>query len=35
MAIKDPMEPPFWVHVCSINALVLMCINIFCYAYFA
>ncbi|KFP11624.1 Sodium/glucose cotransporter 5, partial [Egretta garzetta] len=28
-------DAPFWVHVCSINALVLMCINIFCYAYFA
>ncbi|XP_074696576.1 sodium/mannose cotransporter SLC5A10 isoform X2 [Strix aluco] len=27
--------PPFWAHVCGINAVVLMCINIFCYAYFA
>ncbi|NXK35526.1 SC5AA protein, partial [Piprites chloris] len=28
-------EPPFWAHVCGINAIVLMCVNIFCYAYFA
>ncbi|XP_009466105.1 PREDICTED: sodium/glucose cotransporter 5 isoform X2 [Nipponia nippon] len=28
-------EPPFWAHVCGINAVVLMCVNIFCYAYFA
>ncbi|KAF1576197.1 Sodium/glucose cotransporter 5, partial [Eudyptes moseleyi] len=27
--------PPFWAHICGINAVVLMCINIFCYAYFA
>ncbi|NWR75404.1 SC5AA protein, partial [Centropus unirufus] len=31
----NAMDPPFWARVCSINALVLMCINIFCYAYFA
>ncbi|XP_042654754.1 sodium/glucose cotransporter 5 isoform X4 [Tyto alba] len=30
-----PDEPPFWARVCGINAIVLMCINIFCYAYFA
>ncbi|NXG66475.1 SC5AA protein, partial [Hemiprocne comata] len=30
-----PDEPPFWARVCGINALVLMCVNIFCYAYFA
>uniref|UniRef100_A0A8C8ANZ8 Sodium/mannose cotransporter SLC5A10 n=1 Tax=Otus sunia TaxID=257818 RepID=A0A8C8ANZ8_9STRI len=34
-ALKDTAEPPFWGHVCGINAVVLMCINIFCYAYFA
>uniref|UniRef100_A0A8C0AS50 Sodium/mannose cotransporter SLC5A10 n=1 Tax=Buteo japonicus TaxID=224669 RepID=A0A8C0AS50_9AVES len=28
-------EPPFWARVCGINAVVLMCVNIFCYAYFA
>ncbi|NWR88322.1 SC5AA protein, partial [Furnarius figulus] len=28
-------EPPFWARVCGINAIVLMCVNIFCYAYFA
>ncbi|XP_052628525.1 sodium/glucose cotransporter 5 isoform X2 [Harpia harpyja] len=27
--------PPFWARVCGINAVVLMCVNIFCYAYFA
>ncbi|XP_074774959.1 sodium/mannose cotransporter SLC5A10 isoform X3 [Athene noctua] len=30
-----PDEPPFWAHICGINAVVLMCVNIFCYAYFA
>uniref|UniRef100_A0A8U7N562 Sodium/mannose cotransporter SLC5A10 n=1 Tax=Corvus moneduloides TaxID=1196302 RepID=A0A8U7N562_CORMO len=35
MALKDTMEPPFWARVCGINAIVLMCVNIFCYAYFA
>ncbi|XP_010568699.1 PREDICTED: sodium/glucose cotransporter 5 isoform X4 [Haliaeetus leucocephalus] len=30
-----PDEPPFWARVCGINAIVLMCVNIFCYAYFA
>uniref|UniRef100_A0A8C0F2L6 Sodium/mannose cotransporter SLC5A10 n=1 Tax=Bubo bubo TaxID=30461 RepID=A0A8C0F2L6_BUBBB len=34
-ALKDTTEPPFWAHVCGINAVVLMCVNIFCYAYFA
>ncbi|XP_068278270.1 sodium/mannose cotransporter SLC5A10 isoform X2 [Nyctibius grandis] len=32
---EDTTEPPFWARVCGINALVLMCVNIFCYAYFA
>ncbi|NXA57894.1 SC5AA protein, partial [Mohoua ochrocephala] len=31
----DTTEPPFWARVCGINAIVLMCVNIFCYAYFA
>ncbi|NXJ34498.1 SC5AA protein, partial [Ciconia maguari] len=31
----DATEPPFWARVCGINAVVLMCVNIFCYAYFA
>uniref|UniRef100_A0A8C0IDV1 Sodium/mannose cotransporter SLC5A10 n=1 Tax=Bubo bubo TaxID=30461 RepID=A0A8C0IDV1_BUBBB len=31
----DGKCPPFWAHVCGINAVVLMCVNIFCYAYFA
>ncbi|NWQ65067.1 SC5AA protein, partial [Neopipo cinnamomea] len=35
VALKDTTEPPFWARVCGINALVLMCVNIFCYAYFA
>ncbi|XP_039237413.1 sodium/glucose cotransporter 5 isoform X3 [Pipra filicauda] len=30
-----PDEPPLWARVCGINAVVLMCVNIFCYAYFA
>ncbi|NXI02936.1 SC5AA protein, partial [Pachycephala philippinensis] len=34
-----PQGPPdgecFWARVCGINAIVLMCVNIFCYAYFA
>ncbi|XP_014791716.1 PREDICTED: sodium/glucose cotransporter 5 isoform X2 [Calidris pugnax] len=32
---EDAMEPPFWARVCGVNAIILMCINIFCYAYFA
>ncbi|XP_027539502.1 sodium/glucose cotransporter 5 isoform X1 [Neopelma chrysocephalum] len=35
VALKDTTEPPFWARVCDINAVVLMCVNIFCYAYFA
>lgn len=34
-ALQDTTESPFWTRVCSINAIVLLCINIFCYAYFA
>ncbi|XP_071427652.1 sodium/mannose cotransporter SLC5A10 isoform X2 [Pithys albifrons albifrons] len=33
--LKDTTERPFWARVCGINAVVLMCVNIFCYAYFA
>ncbi|KAK2543671.1 Slc5a10 [Columba livia] len=35
VALGDPTEPPFWARVCTINAVILMCVNIFCYAYFA
>ncbi|KAJ7403958.1 hypothetical protein WISP_147967 [Willisornis vidua] len=35
VALKDTTERPFWARVCGINAVVLMCVNIFCYAYFA
>ncbi|XP_009069214.1 PREDICTED: sodium/glucose cotransporter 5 isoform X2 [Acanthisitta chloris] len=35
MDLKDTTESLFWSNVCGINAIVLMCINIFCYAYFA
>uniref|UniRef100_U3IWW6 Sodium/mannose cotransporter SLC5A10 n=1 Tax=Anas platyrhynchos platyrhynchos TaxID=8840 RepID=U3IWW6_ANAPP len=34
-ALRDTTEPPVWARVCNVNAVVLMCINIFCYAYFA
>lgn len=34
-ALKDPTEPRVWARVCDVNAVVLMCVNIFCYAYFA
>ncbi|NXB66956.1 SC5AA protein, partial [Struthidea cinerea] len=35
MALKGTTEPLFWARVCGINAIVLLCVNIFCYAYFA
>lgn len=35
VAVRDPTEPPFWARVCTVNAVILMCVNIFCYAYFA
>ncbi|XP_069726096.1 sodium/mannose cotransporter SLC5A10 isoform X2 [Phaenicophaeus curvirostris] len=35
VTLRDTTDPLFWARVCSINAIVLMCINIFCYAYFA
>ncbi|XP_053550305.1 sodium/glucose cotransporter 5 [Bombina bombina] len=28
-------EDPFWARVCCVNAIILICVNIFCYAYFA
>ncbi|GCB68064.1 hypothetical protein scyTo_0008169, partial [Scyliorhinus torazame] len=31
----DIYENPFWSRVCCINAIILMCVNIFLYAYFA
>ncbi|NP_001279596.1 sodium/glucose cotransporter 5 [Callorhinchus milii] len=34
-ALPDIYENPFWARVCCINAIILMCINVFFYAYFA
>ncbi|XP_038275020.2 sodium/glucose cotransporter 5 isoform X1 [Dermochelys coriacea] len=34
-ALKDATEAPFWARICCINAVILMCVNVFCYAYFA
>uniref|UniRef100_A0A8C4SCP7 Sodium/mannose cotransporter SLC5A10 n=1 Tax=Erpetoichthys calabaricus TaxID=27687 RepID=A0A8C4SCP7_ERPCA len=31
----DTYESPFWSRFCCINAIILMCINVFFYAYFA
>ncbi|XP_069036905.1 sodium/mannose cotransporter SLC5A10 [Lepisosteus oculatus] len=33
--ICSTRENPFWARVCCINAIVLICVNIFFYAYFA
>ncbi|XP_043567163.1 sodium/glucose cotransporter 5 [Chiloscyllium plagiosum] len=33
--LTDIHENPFWSRVCCINAIILMCVNIFLYAYFA
>nr|XP_014344776.1 PREDICTED: sodium/glucose cotransporter 5 [Latimeria chalumnae] len=33
--LGDTHENPFWARVCCVNAIVLMCVNIFFYAYFA
>lgn len=30
-----PRKHAFWARVCGFNAIVLMCVNIFFYAYFA
>ncbi|KAM6249957.1 sodium/mannose cotransporter SLC5A10 [Porphyrio hochstetteri] len=35
MSLRDAAERHFWAHICSVNAIILMCVNIFCYAYFA
>ncbi|XP_025938882.1 sodium/glucose cotransporter 5 isoform X2 [Apteryx rowi] len=32
---EDAAESPFWARVCCVNAVVLVCVNVFCYAYFA
>ncbi|CAM5086695.1 unnamed protein product [Natator depressus] len=34
-ALRDATEAPFWARICCINAVILMCVNVFCYAYFA
>uniref|UniRef100_A0A8C3XUN2 Sodium/mannose cotransporter SLC5A10 n=1 Tax=Chelydra serpentina TaxID=8475 RepID=A0A8C3XUN2_CHESE len=34
-ALGDTAEAPFWARICCINAVILMCVNVFCYAYFA
>lgn len=42
--LSVPLSPPvpagsrkqaFWARVCGLNAILLMCVNIFFYAYFA
>uniref|UniRef100_A0A8C3T6I9 Sodium/mannose cotransporter SLC5A10 n=1 Tax=Chelydra serpentina TaxID=8475 RepID=A0A8C3T6I9_CHESE len=32
---SPPASAPFWARICCINAVILMCVNVFCYAYFA
>ncbi|XP_068099618.1 sodium/mannose cotransporter SLC5A10 [Hyperolius riggenbachi] len=32
---RSIVEEPFWARVCCINAIILVCLNIFLYAYFA
>ncbi|XP_074866895.1 sodium/mannose cotransporter SLC5A10 [Carettochelys insculpta] len=34
-ALRDTAEGPLWARLCCINALILMGVNVFCYAYFA
>ncbi|KAM9454691.1 sodium/mannose cotransporter SLC5A10 [Clarias gariepinus] len=34
-AIRSIREDPFWSRFCCINAVILMCLNIFLYAYYA
>ncbi|KAL8175312.1 UNVERIFIED_CONTAM: hypothetical protein K2H54_019403 [Gekko kuhli] len=31
----DRVPSPFWARVCCLNAILLMCVNVFFYAYFA
>ncbi|RXM31959.1 Sodium/glucose cotransporter 5 [Acipenser ruthenus] len=33
--VHSTYENPFWSRFCCVNAIILMCINIFLYAYFA
>ncbi|XP_022542121.1 sodium/glucose cotransporter 5 [Astyanax mexicanus] len=33
--INNNREDPFWSRFCSVNAIILMCVNIFLYAYYA
>ncbi|XP_029431926.1 sodium/glucose cotransporter 5 isoform X2 [Rhinatrema bivittatum] len=35
LCVRDTLENPFWARVCCINAIILVCVNIFLYAYFA
>nr|XP_037843168.1 sodium/glucose cotransporter 5-like [Chlorocebus sabaeus] len=32
---QTPQKHAFWARVCGFNAILLMCVNIFLYAYFA
>lgn len=32
---RIPQKHAFWARVCGFNAILLMCVNIFFYAYFA
>ncbi|KAJ8284070.1 hypothetical protein COCON_G00029200, partial [Conger conger] len=34
-ATHSTREDPFWSRFCCVNAIILMCVNIFLYAYFA
>ncbi|XP_064178673.1 sodium/mannose cotransporter SLC5A10 [Anguilla rostrata] len=33
--VQSTRENPFWSRFCCVNAIILMCVNIFLYAYFA
>uniref|UniRef100_A0AAR2K9V0 Sodium/mannose cotransporter SLC5A10 n=1 Tax=Pygocentrus nattereri TaxID=42514 RepID=A0AAR2K9V0_PYGNA len=33
--ISTPSQDPFWSRFCCVNAIILMCVNIFLYAYYA
>ncbi|XP_030068975.1 sodium/mannose cotransporter SLC5A10 [Microcaecilia unicolor] len=35
LTARDTLENPFWARVCCVNAVILVCVNIFFYAYFA
>ncbi|XP_054848630.1 sodium/mannose cotransporter SLC5A10 isoform X2 [Eublepharis macularius] len=34
-ALKDRTASPFWARICNVSAVLLLCVNIFFYAYFA